>query len=59
MMILLYQILQSIEMLSNAEASFEELDISPTLSWVRYGVVVRKHRAALTHKITFQASSEV
>ena len=45
MMIGLYQILQSLEVISNTEASFEELDVSPSLSWVRDGVVVRKHRA--------------
>ena len=46
MVILLYQIAQSLEMVSNTEASFKELDISPTLGWSRDGVVVRKHRAA-------------
>ena len=43
MMIGLYQIVQSLEMFSNTEASLEELDISPPLGWVRDGVVVRKH----------------
>ena len=46
MMIGLYQVLQSLEMISNTEASFGELDISPSVSWVRDGVVIREHRAA-------------
>ena len=44
MMIGLDQIVQSLEMLSNTEASFEELDISPSLCWSSDGVVIGKHR---------------
>ena len=46
MMIGLYQIVQSLQMFSNTEASFEELDIPPSLCWGRDSVVVRKNRAA-------------
>ena len=46
MMIRAYQIAQSLQMFSNTEAGFEELDISPSLSWSGDGVVVGKHRAA-------------
>ena len=46
MMIGLYQIVQSLQMFSNTEASFEELDILPSLGWVRDSVVVREHRTA-------------
>ena len=40
MMIGLYQILQSLQMISNTEASFEELDISPSLCRMGDGVVI-------------------
>ena len=46
MMIGPHQILQTLQMISNTEASFEELDISPSLSWVGDSVVIRKYRAA-------------
>ena len=45
-MIGLYQIVQSLQMFSNTEASFEEPDISPSPGWSGDGVVVRKHRTA-------------
>ena len=45
-MILLYQIAQSLQMFPNTEASFEELDVSPSLGWSRDGVVIGKHRTA-------------
>ena len=46
MMIGLDQIVQSLEMFPDTEASFEELDISPSLGWVRYSVVMGKHRTS-------------
>ena len=46
MMIGLYQILQTLQMISNTEASFKELDIFPSLTWVGNSVVIRKYRAA-------------
>ena len=49
MMIGLYQIVQSLQMFSNTEASFEELDISPSLGWVRDSVVIGKHRTPWTN----------
>ena len=49
MMILVYQIPQSLKMFSNTEASFKELDIFPSLCWSRDGVVISKHRTAWKH----------
>ena len=46
MIIGLYQIVQSLQMLSNTEASFEELDVFTSSSWGRDSVVIREHRAA-------------
>ena len=43
MMICLYQIVQSLQMFSNSEASFEELDIPSSPGWMRDCVVVRKY----------------
>ena len=49
MMVLVYQIPQSLKMFSNTEASFKELDIFPSLCWSRDGVVISKHRTAWKH----------
>ena len=46
MMIGLDQIVQSLEMFPNTEASFEELDISPSLGRMRDRVVIRKYLTA-------------
>ena len=46
MMIGLNQIVQSLQMFPNTEASFEELNVSPSLCWVRDSVVIGKHRTA-------------
>ena len=43
MMIGLYQIVQSLQMFSDTEASFEEPDISPSPGWMRDCVIVGKY----------------
>ena len=42
----LYQTVQSLQMFPNTEASFEELDLSPSLGGSGDGVVIGKHRTA-------------
>ena len=49
MTIRLNQILQSLQMFSNTEASFKELDIFPSLRWSRDGVVISKYMTSSIH----------